>query len=264
METKHQISVWYVLIAVAIILMVQKYVPSTHVENLAYNEFKLLLKSNKLDDITLSSELITGTLHIEGLDEFLPPDTINKLSRVGGDKYRFVTVRVEDPDLIKDLQSSSVRYAGRRENRWLGAVLSTVLWIALFFGVWVFAIRRMGSMTGGTMSVGKSKAKVYVEQDTKVTFDDVAGVDEAKEELQEVVNFLRERKRYGRLGARIPKGILLVGPPGTGKTLFARAVAGEAKVPFFSISGSEFVEMFVGVGAARVRDLFDQAHQVHR
>jgi cell division protease FtsH len=260
MDTKHQFSIWYVLVAVVFMLMVQKYVPYAHVENLAYNEFKLLLKSNKLDDITLSSETVTGILHIEELDELLPSETINKLNRVGAGKYRFVTVRIDDPSLIEDLQSSKVRYAGRRENRWLGSILSTVLWIALFFGVWLYATRRM-SMTSGTMSVGKSKAKVYVEQDTKVTFDDVAGVDEAKEELQEVVNFLREPKRYGRLGARIPKGILLVGPPGTGKTLFARAVAGEAKVPFFSISGSEFVEMFVGVGAARVRDLFEQARQ---
>ncbi|MDW3095029.1 MAG: ATP-dependent zinc metalloprotease FtsH [Gammaproteobacteria bacterium] len=258
MDTKHQFSIWYVLVAIVFILMLQKYTPSAHVENLAYNEFKLLLKSNKLDDITLNNETITGVLHIEDLGELLPPETINKLNRVSAGKYRFVTVRIEDPNLIEDLQSSKVRYVGKREHRWIGAVLSTVLWIGLFFGVWLFAIRRM-SATSGTMSVGKSKAKVYVEQDTKVTFDDVAGVDEAKEELQEVVNFLREPKRYGRLGARIPKGILLVGPPGTGKTLFARAIAGEAKVPFFSISGSEFVEMFVGVGAARVRDLFEQA-----
>ena len=136
--------------------------------------------------------------------------------------------------------------------------------LLLFFGVWVFIMRRMAGKLGpggGLMSIGKSKAKVYVETDIKVTFKDVAGVDEAKHELEEVVAFLKDPKKYGRLGARMPKGVLLVGPPGTGKTLLARAVAGEAGVPFFSISGSEFVEMFVGVGAARVRDLFEQARQ---
>ena len=146
------------------------------------------------------------------------------------------------------------------------AVATYLSWIvpaALFFGVWMFVIRRMGQGggLGGLMAIGKSHAKVYVETDTKVTFADVAGVDEAKEELKEVVDFLKDPQSYGRLGARVPKGVLLVGPPGTGKTLLARAVAGEAGVPFFSITGSEFVEMFVGVGAARVRDLFEQARK---
>jgi len=140
-------------------------------------------------------------------------------------------------------------------------VLSWALPVAFFFGIWMLFIRRLadGSGFGGLMSVGKSNAKVYVEQDAKVTFADVAGVDEAKAELAEIVAFLKDPDGYGRLGARMPKGVLLVGPPGTGKTLLARAVAGEAGVPFFSISGSEFVEMFLGVGAARVRDLFQQA-----
>jgi len=135
--------------------------------------------------------------------------------------------------------------------------------VLFFFALWMFLFRRLAEKQGfgGFMSVGKSKAKVYVEKDTKVTFDDVAGVDEAKEELKEVISFLKQPQEYGRLGARIPKGVLLVGPPGTGKTLLARAVAGEAGVPFFSISGAEFVEMFVGVGAARVRDLFEQARK---
>ena len=178
-------------------------------------------------------------------------------------KKRFVTNRV-DPEMAKELDQHGVVYAGRFENELLPLILSWVVPIALFFGIWVFLGRRMakqlgGPGAGGLMSIGKSKAKVYVETDTKVTFDDVAGVDEAKAELKEVVEFLKDPKRYGRLGARMPKGVLLVGPPGTGKTLLAKAVAGEAAVPFFSISGSEFVEMFVGVGAARVRDLFEQA-----
>ena len=165
-----------------------------------------------------------------------------------------------------------MKFSGAIESNFLRDLLSWVLPIALFFGVWMFMYRRFASQQGfgGLMSVGRSKAKVYVETDTKTTFADVAGVDEAKEELKEIVAFLKDPTSYGRLGARVPKGMLLVGPPGTGKTLLARAVAGEAGVPFFSINGSEFVEMFVGVGAARVRDLFEQAraegalHHLHR
>src|SRR5690606_1702746 len=156
---------------------------------------------------------------------------------------------------------SGAVYTGRIESNLLGNVLSWVLPITLFFGIWYFMMKRIGAGggAGGLMQIGKSRAKVYVETDVRVTFDDVAGVDEAEDELKEIVDFRRDPEEYGRLGGRMPKGVLLVGPPGTGKTLIARAVAGEARVPFFSISGSEFVEMFVGVGAARVRDLFEQA-----
>src|SRR5208337_5014797 len=147
------------------------------------------------------------------------------------------------------------------ENTWISTLLSWVVPIALFFFIWSLLSRRAGQGLGSLMSVGQSKARVFVEKDVQTGFADVAGVDEAKEELQEIVAFLKDPQTYGRLGARIPKGILLVGPPGTGKTLLARAVAGEAGVPFFSINGSEFVEMFVGVGAARVRDLFVQARE---
>jgi cell division protease FtsH len=172
---------------------------------------------------------------------------------------RFITTRVE-PDLARNLQQHGVVVTGEIESTFLRDLLSWIVPVALFVGVWMFVIRRMGGGAGGgLMQIGKSKAKVYVETDTKVTFDDVAGVDEAKAELQEIIDFLRNPQDYSRLGGRMPKGVLLVGPPGTGKTLLARAVAGEAKVPFFSISGSEFVELFVGVGAARVRDLFEQA-----
>jgi cell division protease FtsH len=171
-------------------------------------------------------------------------------------------VRVEDPDLLKDLQRAGVKVTGAAESHLLGTVVAWALPIAVLIGLWTWSARRAGQ--GGTsafLSVGRNKAKVYMEKDISVRFDDVAGVDEAKVELQELIDFLKEPGRFTSLGARIPKGVLLAGPPGTGKTLLARAVAGEAGVPFFSISGSEFVELFVGVGAARVRDLFEQAKQ---
>ena len=172
-----------------------------------------------------------------------------------------MTTRVA-PDLAQSLDKHGVTYSGVVENHFIRDILSWILPAIMFVGIWMFAIRRMGQGgLGGVMQIGKSHAKIYVEKETKTTFADVAGVDEAKEELEEIVNFLKDPKVYGRLGGRPPKGVLLVGPPGTGKTLLARAVAGEAGVPFFSISGSEFVEMFVGVGAARVRDLFEQARQ---
>ncbi|MCO0638239.1 AAA family ATPase, partial [Lutimaribacter sp. EGI FJ00014] len=161
-----------------------------------------------------------------------------------------------------ELTKYGVKFDGTAKNTFLSDLLSWVIPIGFFFALWLFFIRRVARQgVGGLMTVGKSKAKVYVERDTKVAFSDVAGVEEAKDELKEIVAFLRDPASYGRLGARVPKGILLVGPPGTGKTLLARAVAGEAGVPFFSISGSEFVEMFVGVGAARVRDLFEQSRK---
>jgi len=176
-----------------------------------------------------------------------------------GDRPMFVTTRVE-PDLARDLQEHGVVVTGQIESTFLRDLLSWIVPVALFAGIWIFMLRRMGGgVGGGLMQIGKTKARVYVQTATGVTFNDVAGVDEAKDELKEIVDFLRDPQGYGRLGGRMPKGILLVGPPGTGKALLARAVAGEASVPFFSISGSEFVEMFVGVGAARVRDLFEQA-----
>ncbi len=171
---------------------------------------------------------------------------------------QFTTVRVDDPGLVKELDDRKVDYSGRYDNKFLGTILSWVLPLGLMFLIWRFAMKKMGPGQG-VMSFGKSKAKLFAESETKVTFADVAGIDEAKEELLEVVEFLKTPDKFQKLGGRIPKGVLLVGPPGTGKTLLAKAVAGEAKVPFFSISGSEFVEMFVGVGASRVRDLFSQA-----
>src|SRR4030042_3390151 len=173
----------------------------------------------------------------------------------------FSVVRIEDPDLVKELSEKGIRYTAEREVTWVKTLLSWIIPLLIFIAIWGFFFKKMGAAGEGLMAVGRSKAKVYVEGETKVTFDDVAGVEEAEEELQEVIEFLKNPQKFQSLGGKIPKGILLVGPPGTGKTLLARAVAGQAKVPFLSLSGSAFVEMFVGVGAARVRDLFAQAEE---
>jgi len=237
----------YVLLAALGVMLLQDWwIRSQAVATIPYSQFQKLVREDKVASVVVSDAQIQGEYKEE----------------IAG-KKRFVTTRVEQ-DLAKELDEHGVEYAGRFENTVVPLILSWVVPIALFFGIWVFLGRRMskqlgGGPGGGLMSIGKSKAKVYVETDTKVTFADVAGVDESVEELKEIVQFLKDPKSYGRLGARMPKGVLLVGPPGTGKTLLAKAVAGEASVPFFSISGSEFVEMFVGVGAARVRDLFEQA-----
>jgi cell division protease FtsH len=210
-----------------------------------YSQFQDLLAAGKVKEVGVSENYLEGTLK-----EPLPSG-----------QTRFATTRV-DQEFAKELAKANVTFTGRVESNILGDILSLVMPIVLFFGVWFWLSRRMmgaGGLGGGLMQIGKSKAKIYVESNTGVRFEDVAGVDEAKDELREIVAFLKDPKSYGRLGGRMPKGVLLVGPPGTGKTLLAKAVAGEAGVPFFSISGSEFVEMFVGVGAARVRDLFEQA-----
>nr|MBA3755536.1 ATP-dependent zinc metalloprotease FtsH [Nitrosomonas sp.] len=218
----------------------------TQVKPIPYSRFQHLLEQGSVAEIAIAEHQIFGTLKEKHADGFKD----------------FVTTRVE-PGLAEILDKHNVVYTGVVQSTWLRDLLSWIVPMAIFIGIWLFIIRRMGSNMGsGLMSIGKSRAKVFVEKETKVTFNDVAGVDEAKEELVEIVNFLKNPADYGRLGGRAPKGILLVGPPGTGKTLLARAVAGEAGVPFFSISGSEFVEMFVGVGAARVRDLFEQARQM--
>jgi cell division protease FtsH len=226
-----------------ILLLHDAIVRLQQVAPIPYSEFQRHLNDGKVKEVTVTADRIQG--------EYRQPE---------GGKSRFVTNRV-DPALVAELSRHGVRFGGHVESTWLPTLLSWIVPVALFVGVWVWMSRRLAGRIGadGLMSIGKSKAKVFVETDTKVTFADVAGVDEAKQELEEIVTFLKDPGRYGRLGARMPKGILLVGPPGTGKTLLARAVAGEAGVPFFSISGSEFVEMFVGVGAARVRDLFEQA-----
>ena len=245
-DKKVHINFWYVIAAVLGMLLIQDlYLESTKLTAIPYSRFQTLLDENKIAKIAITQNYITGSL------KEAQPDGLSE----------FVTTRV-DPDLAQTLNQHGVTYSGVVESHWLRDILSWILPAIFFVGIWMFAIRRMGQGgLGGLMQIGKSRARIYVEKETKVTFADVAGVDEAKDELVEIVNFLKDPIRYGRLGGRPPKGVLLVGPPGTGKTLLARAVAGEAGVPFFSISGSEFVEMFVGVGAARVRDLFEQARQ---
>jgi cell division protease FtsH len=248
MDKKARFNLLYALAAIAGILLIQFAITTTQkIAPIPYSQFQQLLREGKVAEIGVSDRFIQGKLK-----EPLPDG-----------KSQFATTRV-DPEFAQDLQKYGVTFTGQIESTFLRDLLSWVLPVLLFFGVWTFLARRMagqGGIGGGLMSIGKSKAKIYVETDTGVKFDDVAGVDEAKDELREVVDFLKNPTEYSRLGGRMPKGVLLVGPPGTGKTLLAKAVAGEAKVPFFSISGSEFVEMFVGVGAARVRDLFQQARE---
>src|SRR6266853_1344403 len=243
-----QYHAWYWIAAIAAVMIIQAIFASyTQIQTIPYSEFQDDLKAGKIAEVRVSGNYIQG--------KFKEPDPKGYTD--------FITTRVDAPT-AEELSKYNVKFAGAIESTFLRDLLSWIVPVALFFGVWWFMYRRFANQQGfggGLMSVGRSKAKVYVETDTKTTFADVAGVDEAKAELQEIVAFLKDPASYGRLGGRVPKGVLLVGPPGTGKTLLARAVAGEAGVPFFSINGSEFVEMFVGVGAARVRDLFEQARQ---
>jgi cell division protease FtsH len=260
MEPKQKnFTVWYFVAAAVALMLVQALVLAPHVENLSYSEFKSLVAKGKVTNLVIAKQVITGTLAAEGLEGLLPKEKLDELKRYGGGVHQFVTARVDDPALVADLEAAHVRFTGTVENTWLTALLGWVVPALVFVGLWAFLMRRMGNVQGGLLAIGKSRAKVYVENSTGVTFDDVAGIDEARGELMEIVDFLKRPERYRRLGGKIPKGVLLVGSPGTGKTLLAKAVAGEAKVPFFSLTGSDFIEMFVGVGAARVRDLFEQA-----
>jgi cell division protease FtsH len=236
---KTRFSIWYALAAILLFAYLQQYFFYAKVETIPYSQFKQYIAEGKVVKLTIGPENINGTL-------------------AGTPGQEFTTVRVNDPGLVKELDERKIRYSGRYENKFWSGILSWVIYIGIFFLIWRYVMKKMGPGMG-VMSFSKSKAKIFAESDTRVSFADVAGIDEAKEELEEVVEFLKTPEKFQKLGGRIPKGVLLVGPPGTGKTLLARAVAGEAKVPFFSISGSEFVEMFVGVGAARVRDLFSQA-----
>ncbi len=233
-------TLWFVLAGLALLALLQALAVVPQGAAVPYSEFKTLVRTGQVADVVVGDIVIRGTL--------------KKSDGTGG----FSTVRIEDPSLVADLEAQGVKFSGEMLNRWLPELLGWILPVLLLVGVWSFFMRRM-SGEGGIMSFARSKAKIYSEDNVAVAFKDVAGVDEAEQELREIVEFLKTPKKYTSLGGRIPKGVLLVGPPGTGKTLLARAVAGEAKVPFFSLSGSEFVEMFVGVGAARVRDLFAQA-----
>ena len=239
MEKKNQWNTGYWIVALLLLLSLQSYWQTAKtVEPVPYSEFEKALAEGRVAEVLVSDRTVTGRLK--------SPDSRGKTT--------IVATRVE-PDLADRLSKYDVPYARVLESTWLRDVLSWILPAVAFFGVWFFLFRRFAEKQGmgGFLNIGKSRAKVFVEKNTGVTFADVAGGDEAKAELVEIVDFLKNPQDYGRLGARIPKGVLLVGPPGTGKTLLAKAVAGEAAVPFFSISGSEFVEMFVGVGAGRTR-----------
>ncbi len=244
MSKNTQIPLWYLLLPLLALLIGFSLMFEQRGQQIPYSEFKRLVAAGQVEDLTISSQTVQGKI--------VDPEKPSEEGKA------FYTIRVEDPGLVKELEERGMNFVGTLETSWLRNLLIWMLPLFLVFLLLRIFYQRMGPPQG-LLSVGRSKAKLYVQDETKTTFDDVAGVDEAKEELQEVVEFLRNPQKFQVLGGKIPKGVLLVGPPGTGKTLLARAVAGEAKVPFFSISGSEFVEMFVGVGAARVRDLFQQA-----
>ncbi len=247
LKTQFNFPVWYILIAAFVFMSLSSYLFNPVVGNISYSEFKELVRDGRIESCQITSSLIKGTLKVEDYRS--------------EKKKTFVTARVDDPELVKELEAQGVKFSGNYENTWLQQFLfAWIIPIGIFFLIWRFVFKKMGP-TGSVMSFGKSKGRIYAQEDLKFSFDDVAGIDEAKEELQEVVEFLKTPHKFTNLGGRIPKGVLLVGVPGTGKTLLAKAVAGEAGVPFFSISGSEFVEMFVGVGASRVRDMFGQAAQ---
>ena len=247
LKTQFNFPIWYILIAAFVLMSLSSYLFNPVVGNISYSEFKELVRDGRIESCQITSSLIKGTLKVEDYRS--------------EKKKTFVTARVDDPELVKELEAQGVKFSGNYENTWLQQFLfAWIIPIGIFFLIWRFVFKKMGP-TGSVMSFGKSKGRIYAQEDLKFSFDDVAGIDEAKEELQEVVEFLKTPHKFTNLGGRIPKGVLLVGAPGTGKTLLAKAVAGEAGVPFFSISGSEFVEMFVGVGASRVRDMFGQAAQ---
>ena len=259
MEPKQRtFSVWYTVVAMLVLFGIQTFFLVPHPESMSYSEFKALLRAGKVSELGLYRDTIEGTFSPTGLEGVLSKEKIEEIKRSGKSAPGFVTTRVEDPGLVPELEAARVRFTGHVANTWIATLLSWILPAAIFFGLWMVVMKRMNPQSG-LMSIGKSRAKVYVEHQTGVTFDDIAGIDEARAELMEIVDFLKNPERYRRLGGKIPKGVLLVGAPGTGKTLLAKAVAGEAGVPFFSLTGSDFVEMFVGVGAARVRDLFSQA-----
>jgi len=247
MEKQHRFSLWYVLIGVWLVLIIQSYLSAMlSVQIIPYSQFLNLLKAGKITEIAVSANQIQGKMKVEGGK----PDDVKA----------FKTIRVEQ-ELSAMLEKYPVVFKGEIESTLLRDIFSWVFPILLFVGIWYFFMKRFSGQQAGFLSLGKNKAKIYMENELNVTFNDVAGVDEAKQELVEIIEFLKTPGKFTALGGKIPKGILLVGPPGTGKTLLAKAVAGESGVPFFSMSGSEFVEMFVGMGAARVRDLFEQAKQ---
>jgi cell division protease FtsH len=285
-EKKIHFSIWYILFAMMAMYLFNIWFVQPHIEDVPYSRLKSLVKEGRILECIVSTDKIEG-IYFSGdaglIDSTKANYRVYKASKAKGQERKsfkdfltarkasdneipksliiFSTLRVEDPDLVKELGQAGAEFSGKKAASGLRTILlAWILPLIILVAIWGVVFRRMNP-TGGMMSIGKSKAKIYVEGQTKITFKNVAGIDEAVEEVSEIVDFLKSPEKFQKLGGRIPKGVLLVGPPGTGKTLLAKAVAGEAKVPFFSISGSDFVEMFVGVGAARVRDLFQQAAQ---
>jgi cell division protease FtsH len=253
-------------LAFFVLILLQNYVFMQHIQDITYSEFRRLVKERRVDDLTISTNLIRGKMK-EGALEIIEsmredPSLRERFQEMKEEGHLFSTIRMDDADLVEILDENGIQYTAQLENTWFRTLLSWVIPLLLFVGIWGFLLKRIrAGAGGGLMTIGKSKARIYVEDEMRFTFEDVAGVDEAEEELKEIIDFLKTPERFQALGGQIPKGVLLVGPPGTGKTLLAKAVAGEARVPFLSLSGSDFVEMFVGVGAARVRDLFSQAEK---
>lgn len=244
MKKHYKFSIWYFIIGIWVVLLVQNYLASSFaVKTIPYSQFISYLEQGKIAQVAISANQIQGRL---------------KSETTGGKHQYFKTIRV-DPETSQLLDKYHVEYSGTVESTLLRDILSWILPVFIFLGVWFFLMKKMMPQQPGFMAFGKNKAKIYKQEDISITFNDVAGVDEAKVELEEIIEFLKTPEKYTAFGGQMPKGLLLVGPPGTGKTMLAKAVAGESNVPFFGISGSEFVEMFVGLGAARVRDLFEEA-----
>src|SRR5579883_3320781 len=290
MGGKQSALLGYLFAGLLLVAVFQFLLTQPQVAMIPYSDFKTLLAAGKVTEATIGQDTIEAVVDLSGARKLLPPAEYQQLEKLPAERgsnspppktaatnppatnlpgpsrpdLREVQARsVNDPQLVPELQAAHVRYSAAPQSAWLWTMLSWVLPAVVLVVVWNFMLSKSaGGGVGSMMGIGQSKAKVYVESKTQVRFADVAGIDEAKEELMEVVQFLRDPERFRRLGGKIPKGILIVGAPGTGKTLLAKAVAGEAGVPFLSISGSEFVEMFVGVGAARVRDLFAQAQKL--
>jgi cell division protease FtsH len=266
-KQKTQFSLAYLLIAVLVLSLVQSWLLAPRTVEIPMSKFMTLLREDKVERLSITDREIRGILKPGALPTPQPSPGDKVRSLVGADQQvtSFTTTRIpgiDDSALVKEFEQHKVEFSGRVESTfWRDFLFGWIVPLALMIGLWMFVMRRMGGGPTQALSFGRSKAKIYDRKELKTTFADVAGVEEAKAELMEVVDFLKNPKKYQRLGGRIPKGVLLVGPPGTGKTLLARAVAGEADVPFFFLSGSEFVEMFVGVGASRVRDLFEQAKE---
>jgi cell division protease FtsH len=247
MEKHHKFSIWYVLIAIWIVFILHNMLSQMFaIEHIPYSEFVKALQGGRVIEVAVAQDRIQGKM---------------KVSQDGQEVEKaFTTVRV-DPELSDFLEKYNVTFKGVAESNFLKNLASWIFPVFLFVGIWYLMMRRFSAQQGSFMTLGRKKARVYMEDEVGVTFEDAAGVDESKEELVEVIEFLKSPEKFTRLGGKLPKGILLVGPPGTGKTLLAKAVAGESGVPFFNMSGSEFVELFVGMGAARVRDLFAQAKE---